>query len=123
VTKFGAEVESKSLLDDQYQSMVDLNPGISFITKNAFDVAKNDPLIGIEFHNSMFSGGVIVDLTKTLKKKLGQDCKASLINVGSKTKSASKSSDVVRAVWFSSIMDFLRSIVPIESRRRRFMYF
>jgi hypothetical protein len=69
LTKSGAEVESKSLMDDQYQSMVDLNPGISLSTKIAFDVAKNDPLTKILFHDSMFSGGVLVDLTKTLKKK------------------------------------------------------
>jgi hypothetical protein len=68
ITKSGSKVEAKSALLDDFKSMVDLNPGISITTKIAFDVAKNDPLAQIEFHDSMFSGGVLVSLVSQKKK-------------------------------------------------------
>jgi hypothetical protein len=68
ITKAGYEVEPKSILDDVYKSSVDLNPGMAMVIKIAFDVGKTDPLKIIEFHDSMFSGGVQVALTGTAKK-------------------------------------------------------
>lgn len=64
VTKSGFLVESKSILSDEYQSFLDVNPGNSVLLKVAFDVGKKDPIVIAEFHDSIFSGGVQVNLTK-----------------------------------------------------------
>jgi hypothetical protein len=64
ITKAGFQAESKSILSDEYKSMLDVNPGTSVLLKVAFDVGPKDPIVIAEFHDSMFSGGVQVDLTK-----------------------------------------------------------
>jgi hypothetical protein len=64
VTKAGYQVESKTILSDEYKAMLTINPGLSVILKVAFDVGPKDPIVVAEFHDSMFSGGVQVDLTK-----------------------------------------------------------
>ena len=64
ITKAGFQAESKSILSDDYKSMLDVNPGTSVLLKVAFDVGPKDPIVVAEFHDSMFSGGVQVDLTK-----------------------------------------------------------
>lgn len=69
MTKAGYTVAPKSMLSDEFPMTLDLNPGNAVLVKIAYDVGKKDPLKSIEFHDSMFSGGVVVDLTKTLSKK------------------------------------------------------
>ncbi|HEY3293494.1 MAG TPA: DUF4352 domain-containing protein [Candidatus Nanopelagicaceae bacterium] len=69
LTKAGFTVAPKSMLSDEFPMTLDLNPGNAVLIKIAYDVGKKDPLKAIEFHDSMFSGGVVVDLTKTLSKK------------------------------------------------------
>lgn len=64
ITKAGYEAESKTILSDEYKSMLTVNPGTSVLLKVAFDVGPKDPIVIAEFHDSMFSGGVQVDLTK-----------------------------------------------------------
>ena len=64
VTKAGFQVESKSILSDEFKSFLDVNPGNSVLLKIAFDVGAKDPIVIAEFHDSIFSSGVQVDLTK-----------------------------------------------------------
>jgi hypothetical protein len=69
VTKAGFEVESKSIMSDEFQPFLDVNPGNSVLLKIAFDVGAKDPIVIAEFHDSIFSGGVQIDLTKGSYKK------------------------------------------------------
>jgi hypothetical protein len=64
ITKAGFQVESKTILSDEFKALLNINPGLSVILKVAFDVGPKDPIVIAEFHDSMFSGGVQVDLTK-----------------------------------------------------------
>lgn len=64
ITKAGFEAESKTILSDEYKAMLTINPGTSVLLKVAFDVGVKDPIVIGEFHDSMFSGGVQIDLTK-----------------------------------------------------------
>lgn len=55
----GAEYEAAFALD----SMVDLNPGLTFTTSVLFDVPLSvlgERTVQVELHDSMFSGGITV---------------------------------------------------------------
>ena len=69
VTKAGFLVESKTILSDEFKPILDVNPGNSVVLKVAFDVGAKDPIVIAEFHDSIFSGGVQVNLTKGSYKK------------------------------------------------------
>lgn len=69
ITKLGYEVEATTSLDDKYPMMLDVNPGNMAVTSVVYDIGKKDSLKYIEIHDSMFSGGILIDLTKTVAKK------------------------------------------------------
>lgn len=56
----GNEYEATSFMDNGW--MEDINPGLGIDTQATFDIPKGAVPTAIEFHDSMFSGGVVVAL-------------------------------------------------------------
>lgn len=54
-------LDAESIIDDS--SLEDINPGNSITANVVFDVAKGERLTAVQFHDSMFSGGVLVSLS------------------------------------------------------------
>lgn len=64
--KFSADTEAAIYLDDSNSLFEEINPGNSLNGVVVFDVPKNATAFEkIELHDSMFSGGVDVDLSKS----------------------------------------------------------